>query len=249
MKVLVAVKRVVDANFRVRVKPDGSGVELDNVKMAMNPFDEIAVEEAVRLKEAGKATEIVVVSIGPAKAEDTLRQALAMGADRAILVVHDGRTESLGVARTLATIAATEAPDLILLGKQAIDDDTNATGQMLAALLQRGQATFASKVEIADGKAIVTREVDGGLQTLELPLPAVVTADLRLNTPRFTALPNIIKARSKPLARTSAAELGVDLAPRLKTLKVEEPPARKAGEIVASVDALIAKLRAAEVLP
>ena len=249
MKVLVAVKRVVDANFRVRVKPDGSGVELDNVKMAMNPFDEIAVEEAVRLKEAGKATEIVVVSIGPAKAEDTLRQALAMGADRAILVVYEGRTESLGVAKTLAKIAATEAPDLILLGKQAIDDDTNATGQMLAALLQRGQATFASKVEIADGKAIVTREVDGGLQTLELPLPAVVTADLRLNTPRFTALPNIIKARSKPLARTSAAELGVDLTPRLKTLKVEDPPARKAGEIVASVDALIAKLRAAEVLP
>ena len=249
MKVLVAVKRVVDANFRVRVKPDGSGVELDNVKMAMNPFDEIAVEEAVRLKEAGTATEIVVVSIGPAKAEDTLRQALAMGADRAILVVHDGRTESLGVAKVLAKIAATETPELILLGKQAIDDDTNATGQMLAALLQRGQATFASKVEIADGKAIVTREVDGGLQTLELPLPAVVTADLRLNTPRFTALPNIIKARSKPLARTSAAELGVDLTPRLKTLKVEEPPARKAGEIVASVDALIAKLRAAEVLP
>jgi electron transfer flavoprotein beta subunit len=249
VKVLVAVKRVVDANFRVRVKADGSGVELDNVKMAMNPFDEIAVEEAVRLKEAGTATEIVAVSIGPAKAEDTLRQALAMGADRAILVVHDGRTESLGVAKTLAKIAATETPDLILLGKQAIDDDTNATGQMLAALLQRGQATFASKVEIADGKAIVTREVDGGLQTLGLPLPAVVTADLRLNTPRFTALPNIIKARSKPLARTSAAELGVDLTPRLKTLKVEDPPARKAGEIVASVDALIAKLRAAEVLP
>lgn len=249
MKVLVAVKRVVDANFRVRVKPDGSGVELDNVKMAMNPFDEIAVEEAVRLKETGKATEIVVVSIGPAKAEDTLRQALAMGADRAILVVHDGKTESLGVAKALAEIAASEAPDLILLGKQAIDDDTNATGQMLAALLGRGQATFASKVEIADGKAVVTREVDGGLQTLELPLPAVVTADLRLNTPRFTALPNIIKARSKPLTKTTAAELGVDLAPRLKTLKVEEPPTRMAGEMVASVDALVAKLRAAEVLP
>ena len=249
MKVLVAVKRVVDANFRVHVKPDGSGVELDNVKMAMNPFDEIAVEEAVRLKEAGKATEIVVVSIGPAKAEDTLRQALAMGADRAILVVHDGKTESLGVAKTLAKIAASESPDLILLGKQAIDDDTNATGQMLAALLGRGQATFASKIEIADGKAIVTREVDGGLQTLELPLPAVVTADLRLNTPRFTALPNIIKARSKPLAKTTPAELGVDLTPRLKTLKVEEPPVRKAGEIVGSVDALLAKLRAAEVLP
>lgn len=249
MKVLVAVKRVVDANFRVRVKADGSGVELDNVKMAMNPFDEIAVEEAVRLKEAGTATEVLVVSIGPAKAEDTLRQALAMGADRAIHVVHDGKTESLGVAKALAKIAANESPDLILLGKQAIDDDTNATGQMLAALLQRGQATFASKVVIADGKATVTREVDGGLQTLELPLPAVVTADLRLNTPRFTALPNIIKARSKPLAKTTAADLGVDLTPRLKTLRVEEPAARKSGEIVASVDDLIARLRTAEVLP
>ena len=249
MKILVAVKRVVDANFRVRVKADGSGVELDNVKMSMNPFDEIAVEEAVRLKEAGIATEIVVVSIGPAKAEDTLRQALAMGADRAILVVHDGRTDSLGVAKALAVIARNESPDLILLGKQAIDDDTNATGQMLAALLLCGQATFASKVAIADGKATVTREVDGGLQTLELRLPAVVTADLRLNTPRFTALPNIIKARSKPLTKTTAADLGVDLTPRLKTLRVEEPPARGAGEILASVDDLIAKLRAAEVLP
>ena len=249
MKILVAVKRVVDANFRVRVKPDGSGVELDNVKMSMNPFDEIAVEEAVRLKEAGIATEIVVVSIGPAKAEDTLRQALAMGADRAILVVHDGRTDSLGVAKALAVIARNESPDLILLGKQAIDDDTNATGQMLAALLLCGQATFASKVAIADGKATVTREVDGGLQTLELRLPAVVTADLRLNTPRFTALPNIIKARSKPLTKTTAADLGVDLTPRLKTLRVEEPLARGAGEILASVDDLIAKLRAAEVLP
>ena len=249
MKILVAVKRVVDANFRVRVKPDGSGVELDNVKMSMNPFDEIAVEEAVRLKEAGIATEIVVVSIGPAKAEDTLRQALATGADRAILVVHDGRTDSLGVAKALAVIARNESPDLILLGKQAIDDDTNATGQMLAALLLCGQATFASKVAIADGKATVTREVDGGLQTLELRLPAVVTADLRLNTPRFTALPNIIKARSKPLTKTTPADLGVDLTPRLKTLRVEEPPARKAGELLASVDDLIAKLRAAEVLP
>jgi len=249
VKILVAVKRVVDANFRVRVKPDGSGVELDNVKMSMNPFDEIAVEEAVRLKEAGIATEIVVVSIGPAKAEDTLRQALAMGADRAILVVHDGRTDSLGVAKALAVIARNESPDLILLGKQAIDDDTNATGQMLAALLLCGQATFASKVAIADGKATVTREVDGGLQTLELRLPAVVTADLRLNTPRFTALPNIIKARSKPLTKTTAADLGVDLTPRLKTLRVEEPLARGAGEILASVDDLIAKLRAAEVLP
>ena len=249
MKVLVAVKRVVDANFRVRVKPDGSGVDIDNAKMAMNPFDEIAVEEAVRLKEAGIATELVAISIGPAKAEDTLRQALAMGADRAILVLHDGKTESLGVAKVLAKVAATESPDLILLGKQAIDDDTNATGQMLAALLQRGQATFASKLEIADGKATVTREVDGGLQTLELPLPAVVSADLRLNTPRFTALPNIIKARSKPWAKTTAAELGVDFAPRLTTVRVEEPPSRKAGEILPSVDALVAKLRAAEVLP
>ena len=249
MKILVAVKRVVDANFRVRVKPDGSGVELDNVKMSMNPFDEIAVEEAIRLKEAGTATEIVVVSIGPAKAEDTLRQALAMGADRAILLVHDGKTDSLGVAKALAVIARSESPDLILLGKQAIDDDTNATGQMLAALLMCGQATFASKIAIADGKATVTREVDGGLQTLELRLPAVVTADLRLNTPRFTALPNIIKARSKPLAKTTPADLGVDLTPRLKTLKVEEPPTRKAGQILASVDELVAQLRAAEVLP
>ncbi|MEO8758911.1 MAG: electron transfer flavoprotein subunit beta/FixA family protein [Devosia sp.] len=249
MKILVAVKRVVDANFRVRVKGDGTGVELDNVKMSMNPFDEIAVEEAVRLKEAGTATEIVVVSIGPAKAEDTLRQALAMGVDRAILVVHDGKTESLGVAKTLAAIAKSETPDLIILGKQAIDDDANQTGQMLAALLGCGQGTFASKLVIGDGKAIVTREVDGGLQTIELVLPAVVTADLRLNTPRFTALPNIIKARAKPLTRTSAAELGVDLGLRLKTLKVEEPPVRAAGIIVGSVAELVQKLRAAEVLP
>ena len=249
MKVLVAVKRVVDANFRVRVKADGTGVELDNVKLAMNPFDEIAVEEAVRLKEKGTATEIVAVSIGPAKAEDTLRQALAMGADRAILVVHDTKTEPLGVAKALAAIAKTEAPDLLLLGKQAIDDDANQTGQMLAALLGRGQATFASKLEIADGKATVMREVDGGLQTLELTLPAVVTADLRLNTPRFASLPNIIKARSKPLTKTSAAELGVDLAPRLKTLKVAEPPARQPGVIVGSVAELVQKLREAEVLP
>jgi len=249
VKVLVAVKRVVDANFRVRVKPDGSGVDIDNAKMAMNPFDEIAVEEAVRLKERDSSWEIVTVSIGPAKAEDTLRQALAMGADRAIHVVHDGTTEPLGVAKALAAITKTEAPDLILLGKQAIDDDANQTGQMLAALLGCGQATFASKLVVANGNATVTREVDGGLQTIELPLPAIVTADLRLNTPRFTALPNIIKARSKPLARTSAADLGVDLAPRLKTLKVEDPPPRKAGVMVASVAELVAKLRAAEVLP
>ena len=248
MKLLVAVKRVVDANFRVRVKADGSGVELDNVKMAMNPFDEIAVEEAVRLKEAGTASEIVVVSIGPAKAEDTLRQALAMGADRAILVVHDGRTESLGVAKTLAAIAKAEMPDLILLGKQAIDDDANQTGQMLAALLGRGQATFASQLAVADGKVTVTREIDGGLQTLELPLPAVVTTDLRLNTPRFVSLPNIIKARSKPLAKTTATELGVDLTPRLRTLKVEEPPGRPAGVILGSVDELVGRLRDAKVI-
>jgi electron transfer flavoprotein beta subunit len=249
VKVLVAVKRVVDANFRVRVKPDGTGVDTDNAKMAMNPFDEIAVEEAVRLKERDPAWEIVTVSIGPAKAEDTLRQALAMGADRAIHVVHDGKTEPLGIAKILANIEKIEAPDLILLGKQAIDDDANQTGQMLAALLGRGQATFASHLEISRGTATVTREIDGGLQTLELPLPAIVTADLRLNTPRFTALPNIIKARSKPLAKTTAADLGVDLTPRLKTLKVEDPPPRKPGIMVASVAELVAKLRAAEVLP
>lgn len=250
MKILVAVKRVVDANFRVRVKSDGTGVELDNVKMSMNPFDEIAVEEAVRLKEKGIATEIVAVSIGPAKAEDTLRQALAMGADRAILVVHDDRAEPLGIAKTLAAIAKAEAPDLLLLGKQAIDDDSNQTGQMLAALLARGQATFASKIEIANGNATVAREVDGGQQTLELPLPAVVTVDLRLNTPRFASLPNIIKARAKPLTKTTPAELGVDLAPRLTVLKVEEPPVRHAGMIVGSVTELVDKLRnEARVLP
>jgi electron transfer flavoprotein beta subunit len=249
MKILVAVKRVVDANMRVRVKADGSGVELDNVKMTMNPFDEIAVEEAVRLKEKGIATEIVAVSIGPAKAEDTLRQALAMGADRAILVLHDAKAEPLGIAKALAVITKAECPDLILLGKQAIDDDSNQTGQMLAALLGRGQATFASKIEIAGGTATVTREVDGGLETLELPLPAVVTADLRLNTPRFASLPSIIKARSKPLTKTSAADLGVDLTPRLKTLKVEEPPPRPAGILVASVPELLARLRDAKVLP
>jgi len=243
VKVLVAVKRVVDANFRIRVKADGSGVELDNVKMAMNPFCEIALEEAIRLKEAGTATEIVAVSIGPAKAEDTLRQALAMGADRAILVLHDGKAEPLGIAKTLAAIARTEAPDLMLLGKQAIDDDANQTGQMLAALLGRPQATFASKLEIAGSTARVTREVDGGLQTLEVALPAVVTVDLRLNTPRFVSLPNIIKARAKPLAKTTPADLGVDLTPRLKTLKVEEPPPRKAGIIVNSVGELVDRLR------
>ncbi len=249
MKVLVAVKRVVDANFRVRVKPDGTGVDTDNAKMAMNPFDEIAVEEAVRLKERDPSWEIVTVSIGPAKAEDTLRQALAMGADRAIHVVHDGKTEPLGIAKVLSNIAKTEAPNLIILGKQAIDDDANQTGQMLAGLLGCGQATFASHIEISRGTLTVTREIDGGLQTLELPLPAIVTADLRLNTPRFTALPNIIKARAKPLRKTTAAELGVDLTPRLKTLKVEDPPPRKPGVMAGSVAELVTKLRAAEVLP
>jgi electron transfer flavoprotein beta subunit len=248
MKVLVAVKRVVDASFRIRVKSDGSGVELDNVKMAMNPFDEIAVDEAGRLKEKGVATEIVAVSIGPAKAEDTLRQALAMGADRAILVVHDQRAEPLGVAKALAAIAKSEVPDLFLLGKQAIDDDSSQTGQMLAALLGRPQATFASKIEIADGKATVTREVDAGSETIEVALPAIVTADLRLNTPRFAALPQIIKARAKPLAKTTAAELGVDLAPRLKVLKTEEPPPRKAGVMVSSITELVGKLRETGVL-
>ncbi|HWA20647.1 MAG TPA: electron transfer flavoprotein subunit beta/FixA family protein [Devosia sp.] len=248
MKVLVAVKRVVDASFRIRVKSDGSGVELDNVKMAMNPFDEIAVEEAVRLKEKGVATEIVAVSIGPTKAEDTLRQALAMGADRAILVVHEGRAEPLGVAKVLATIAKTEAPDLFLLGKQAIDDDSSQTGQMLAALLGHPQATFASKIDIADGKATVTREVDAGSETIAVTLPAIVTADLRLNTPRFAALPQIIKARVKPLTKTTPAELGIDLAPRLKVLKTDEPPPRKAGIMVSSVADLVGKLRETGVL-
>jgi electron transfer flavoprotein beta subunit len=248
MKILVAVKRVADPFVRVRVKADGSGVDLDNVKMSMNPFDEIAVEEAVRLKEKGVATEIVAVSIGPAKAEDTLRQALAMGADRAILVGHDGHTEPLAVAKLLAAIARGEAPDLILLGKQAIDDDANQAGQMLAALMGRGQATFASAIAIADGRASVTREIDGGLQVVELPLPAIVTADLRLNTPRFASLPNILKARAKPLRKTTPAELGVDVTPRLTVLAVEAPVARPPGIMVGSVGELIDKLHGEKVL-
>jgi len=249
MKILVPVKRVVDYNVKIRVRPDGSGVELANIKMSMNPFDEIAVEEAIRQKEAGKATEIVAVSIGPQQASETIRTALAMGADRGILVKADGVIEPLAVAKILKAIVEAEQPGLVILGKQAIDDDSNQTGQMLAALLGWAQGTFASKLVLDGDNVSVTREVDGGLQTLELRLPAVVTADLRLNTPRFTALPNIIKARSKPLTKTTAADLGVDLTPRLKTLRVEEPPARKAGELLASVDDLIAKLRAAEVLP
>jgi electron transfer flavoprotein beta subunit len=243
MKILVAVKRVVDANFRIRVKRDGSGVELDNVKMAMNPFDEIAIEEAIRLKEKGIATEVIAVSVGPAKAEDTLRQALAMGADRAILVQHDGRTESLGVAKVLKAITVKEGADLVLLGKQAIDDDANQTGQMLAALMSCGQATFASAIEIAGSTLRVTREVDGGLRVVELNLPAVITVDLRLNTPRFAALPAIMKARTKPLAKLPPSELGVDLSPRLELLTTEAAPERKGGVIVGSVAELIDKLR------
>ena len=241
MKLLVAVKRVIDFNVKPRVKMDGSGVDLANVKMSMNPFDEIAVEEAVRLKEKGVATEIVAVSIGPAKAQETLRTALAMGADRAILVQTDEEVEPLAVAKILAKIADEEQPQLIILGKQAIDDDNNATGQMLAALLGWPQGTFASKIDIA-GDATVTREVDGGLETVKLNLPAVVTTDLRLNEPRYASLPNIMKAKSKPLATKSPGDYGVDVARRLETLKVTEPAKRQAGIKVASVDELVEKL-------
>ena len=244
MKILVPVKRVIDYNVRPLVKPDGSGVDLANVKMSMNPFDEIAVEEAIRLKEKGVATEIVAVSIGPAKAQETLRTALAMGADRAILVQTDEEVEPLAVAKLLKGIVETEQPGLVILGKQAIDDDMNATGQMLAALLGWGQATFASKVTV-DGDALqVTREVDGGLQTVALTLPAIVTTDLRLNQPRYASLPNIMKAKSKPLDTKTPADFGVDTAPRLKTIKVSEPPVRSAGIKVADVDELVAKLKA-----
>ena len=242
MKILVAVKRVIDFNVKPRVKMDGTGVDLANVKMSMNPFDEIAVEEAIRLKERGVATEIVAVSIGPAKAQETLRTALAMGADRAILVQTDEEVEPLAVAKIIAKIAADEQPQVVILGKQAIDDDNNATGQMLAALLGWPQGTFASKVEISDS-ATVTREVDGGLETVKLQLPAVVTTDLRLNEPRYASLPNIMKAKSKPLAAKTPEELGVDVARRLEVLKVTEPAKRQAGDKVASVDELIGKLK------
>jgi len=242
MKLLVPVKRVVDYNVKVRVKADGTGVETANVKMSMNPFDEIAVEEAVRLKEKGVATEIVAVSIGPAQAQEQLRTALAMGADRGILVEAEG-TEPLAVAKLLKAIAEREQPQVVILGKQAIDDDMSATGQMLAALLGWSQGTFASKVEVADGRAIVTREVDGGLETVSLTLPAIVTTDLRLNEPRYASLPNIMKARKKPIETISPADLGVDVAPRLTVLKVEEPPKRQAGRKVASVAELVDKLR------
>lgn len=242
MKILVPVKRVIDYNVKPRVKPDGSGVDLANVKMSMNPFDEIAVEEAIRLREKGVATEIVAVSIGPDKAQETLRTALAMGADRAILIVAED-VEPLGVAKLLAKVMEEEAPGLVILGKQAIDDDSNQTGQMLAALTGRPQGTFASKVEVSGDTINVTREVDGGLETVSLKAPAIITTDLRLNEPRYASLPNIMKAKSKPLAQKTPADYGVDVAPRLKTLKVAEPPVRSAGIKVADVDALVAKLK------
>ncbi len=243
MKILVPVKRVVDYNVKIRVKPDGSGIDLANVKMSMNPFDEISVEEALRLKEAGKAEEVVVVSIGPAKAEETLRTALAMGADRAILVETDDAVEPLAVAKILKGVADAEKPGLIIVGKQAIDDDSNQTGQMLAALLGSAQATFASKVEIDGDSATVTREIDGGLQTIKVKLPAVVTTDLRLNEPRYATLPNIMKAKKKPLDKKSPADFGVSTTPRLKVLKTEEPSGRKAGVKVKSVAELVDKLK------
>jgi electron transfer flavoprotein beta subunit len=243
MKIIVSVKRVVDYNVKIRVKADGSGVELANVKMSMNPFDEIAVEEALRLKEAGKASEVVVVSIGPAQAAETIRTGLAMGADRGIHVKTDHIVEPLAVAKLLKVIVETEAPDLVILGKQAIDDDMNATGQMLAALTGWGQGTFASRVVAGDGAVEVTREVDGGLQTVSLRLPAIVTTDLRLNEPRYASLPNIMKAKKKPLHEITVEALGVNIAPRLEVLGTVEPPVRKAGTKVATVEELIAKLK------
>jgi electron transfer flavoprotein beta subunit len=243
MKVLVPVKRVVDYNVKVRVKSDGTGVDIANVKMSMNPFDEIAVEEAVRLKEAGKATEVVAVSCGVTQCQETLRTAMAIGADRAILVETDAELQPLAVAKLLKAVADKEQPQLIILGKQAIDDDCNQTGQMLAALLGWPQATFASKVVIEEGKASVTREVDGGLETISITLPAIVTTDLRLNEPRYVTLPNIMKAKKKQLDIVKPADLGVDVAPRLKTLKVVEPPKRTAGIKVPDAAALVDKLK------
>ncbi len=248
MKILVPVKRVVDYNVKIRVKADGSGVELANVKMSMNPFDEIAVEEALRLKEAGKATEVVVVSIGPVQAAETIRTGLAMGADRGILVKVDGVVEPLAVAKLLKKVVEQEAPGLVILGKQAIDDDCNQTGQMLAALLGWGQGTFASKVELGADSVDVTREVDGGLQTVSLKLPAIITTDLRLNEPRYASLPNIMKAKKKPLDETTAEALGVDVSPRLKVLKTAEPAGRSAGVKVASAAELVSKLKTAGVI-
>jgi len=243
MRILVAVKRVVDYNVKIRVKSDHSGVDLANVKMSMNPFDEIAVEEAVRLKEAGVATEVVVVSAGPTQCQETLRTAMAIGADRAILVEADADMQPLAVAKILQALSQKEEAQIIILGKQAIDDDSNQTGQMLASLMDIPQATFASKVVVADGKASVTREVDGGLETIAITLPAVITTDLRLNEPRYVTLPNIMKAKKKTLEIVKPEELGVDTAPRLKILKVEEPPKRSAGVMVADVAALVDKLK------
>jgi electron transfer flavoprotein beta subunit len=243
MKILVAVKRVVDYNVKVRVKSDNSGVDIANVKMSMNPFDEIAVEEAVRLKEAGVATEIVVVSAGPTQCQETLRTALAIGADRAVLLETDAELQPLAVAKLLKVLVEKEQAQIIILGKQAIDDDSNQTGQMLASLLDIPQGTFASKVVVADGKASVTREVDGGLETVALTLPAVITTDLRLNEPRYVTLPNIMKAKKKTIEIITPDNLGVDITPRLKTIKVEEPPKRSAGVMVADVAALIEKLK------
>jgi len=248
MKILVPVKRVVDYNVKIRVKPDGSGVDLANVKMSMNPFDEIAVEEALRIKESGKATEVVLVTIGPAKADETLRTGLAMGADRGILVKTDDVVEPLAVAKILAKIVAEEQPGLVVLGKQAIDDDSNQTGQMLAALLGWGQGAFASKVELGADSVDVTREIDGGLQTVSLKLPAIVTTDLRLNEPRYASLPNIIKAKKKEVAVKAPSDYGVDIAPRLEVVKTSEPPVRKAGIKVGSVAELVGKLKEAGVL-
>ncbi len=243
MKVLVPVKRVVDYNVKVRVKSDQTGVDIANVKMSMNPFDEIAVEEAVRLKEKGAATEIIVVSCGLLQCQETLRTAMAIGADRGILVETDVELQPLAVAKLLKAIVDKEKPDLVIVGKQAIDDDANQTGQMLAALADLPQGTFASKLELVDGRAQVTREVDGGLETISLSLPAVITADLRLNEPRYVTLPNIMKAKKKPLETVKPADLGVDVTPRLKTVKVSEPPARKAGARVPDVATLVAKLK------
>ena len=242
MKVLVAIKRIVDFNVKIRVKTDGSGVDLTNVKMSMNPFDEIAVEEAIRLKEAGHAQEIVAVSIGPQKAQETIRTALAMGADRGILILTDDAVEPLAVAKLLKGVVAAESPDLVILGKQAIDDDSNQTGQMLSALLGWPQGTFASRLELDNGKARVTREVDGGLQTVILNMPCIVTTDLRLNEPRYASLPNIMKAKKKPIEEKTPGDYGVDITPRLKILKTTEPASRKAGEIVANAAELVEKL-------
>jgi len=243
MKVLVAVKRVVDYNVKIRVKADQTGVETANVKMSMNPFDEIAVEEAVRLKEAGTATEVIAVSMGPQQCQETIRTALAMGADRGILVKSDDELQPLAVAKLFKALVEKETPDLVLMGKQAIDDDSNQTGQMLAGLLGWPQATFLSKVALGDGTATMTREIDGGLETIEVKMPCVATVDLRLNTPRYASLPNIMKAKKKPIETIEVGSLGVDVAPRLKTLKVEEPPERQAGIMVPDVATLVDKLR------